>query len=664
MINKDTTTLHNLPSALSCEWIETNGLGGWASSTIIGCNTRRYHGLLVAATDPPTERMVLVSKMDETLVCGQNRFELGTNDYGTTVYPKGYTYMTGFSRGLFPVFEYKAGGITFRKTIGMIPGENTVILIYDIIKAPASFTLEWRPLLAVRNYHQLVHANPAVNRQAVFENAVFKTTAYEAAPTVFIQIPGACYQAAPDWFYHFNYRVEQYRGLDFEEDLFTPGNFSLVLEQGASVGIVLSTNDPTGRDAHALLAVEEKRKRNLLLDKTFRGSTEQVLTLAADQFIVKRSIPPNAAGESESVGATVIAGYHWFTDWGRDTMISLPGLTLSTGRYEDAKKILSAFAGSVSMGMLPNRFRDDGQGPEYNTADGTLWYFIAVYKYLQASSDMAFVLDTLLPVLKDIIAWHYKGTRYHIGVAADGLLYAGEKGQQLTWMDAKIYDWVVTPRMGKPVEIQALWYNALSIFAHLLELNNQISDAAAVAGDAARLKENFGHLFWYAAGNYLCDAIDEYGHPDTTLRPNQLFAISLPFALIEGEKAIAVTDAVRQQLYTPVGLRTLSNKDPRYKAVYGGDRLHRDSAYHQGTVWSWLLGAWVDAIIKTLVTDGRTEAQQVIRHFHYHLSEACLGSVSEIFDAEAPHHPRGCIAQAWGVAEILRIIKEYNLAVD
>jgi predicted glycogen debranching enzyme len=341
-------------------------------------------------------------------------------------------------------------------------------------------------------------------------------------------------------------------------------------------------------------------------------------------------------------------------------MISLPGLTLSTGRFQDAKKILSAFAQSVSMGMLPNRFQEK-EPPEYNNVDGTLWYFIAVYKYLLATDDKKFVLSEILPVLKDIIDWHFKGTRYNIHVDDDGLLYAGEVGQQLTWMDARIGTWVVTPRMGKPVEIQALWYNVLKIFAELLRLNKQKKDAEAVEGSAAKAKQSFDKLFWYEEGNYLFDVIDESGKPDSTLRPNQLFAVSLPFALLEGERAEAILKNIEEKLYTPVGLRSLPMEDAHYVHHYGGDQWHRDSSYHQGTVWSWLLGAYVDAAMKLNTKSGKLKAKKIVDNFKYHLNEGCIGSVSEIFDADAPHHPRGCVAQAWGVAEVLRVMKEYEL---
>jgi predicted glycogen debranching enzyme len=649
MLQLDKTILENYDEAIQNEWLETNGLGGWSGSSVIGCNTRRYHGLLVAATVPPTERMALVSKLDETIISGDERFELGTNNYGDAISPKGYNYLTSFVKNLFPEFIYEAGGIQLKKTIVMIHGENTVLIIYDVLKASKSFSFELLPLLAVRGYHSMMHANDSINRHASFDNNTFKTKAYEGTPDIFIKVPGSNYHADPKWFYNFNYSIEQYRGLDFIEDLFNPGKFTVELNEGDTLGIILSTEDPAERDALDLFEKETQRRESLIQDLS--DETTAQLTLAADQFIVKR-------GEDLK---TVIAGYHWFTDWGRDTMISLPGLCLSTGRYDDARKILAAFAKSVSMGMLPNRFQDNGEAPEYNNVDGTLWYFIAVYKYLQRTNDSHFVINEILPVLKEIIDWHFKGTRYNIHVDDDGLLYAGEKGQQLTWMDVRIGTWVVTPRMGKPVEIQALWYNALKIFAELLELNNQPSDASIVNISAEKAKGSFTNKFWFEEGQYLYDVIDENGNPDSEIRPNQLFAISLPFALIEGDQASAVLKIVEENLYTPVGLKSLPKSDAHYIPVYGGDVWHRDSSYHEGTVWSWLLGAYVDAIVKVNGEEGIVKAQKVIDDFKYHLNEGCIGSVSEIFDAEPPHHPRGCVAQAWSVGEILRVIKEYKL---
>lgn len=658
-LKKNKAVLQNFADATQHEWLETNGLGGWSSSSIIGAHTRRYHGLLTAAIVPPAERMVLLSKLDETIVTGDKRIELGVNLYpGNTIHPNGHHYLNSFTKDLFPEWIYEAEGIQLKKTNAMIHGENTVLVLYDVIKATKSFTLELLPLMAARGYHSLQHQGPQMHWDADFNNGIFHNQP-DGINNVYINIPGSSYQHTPRWFTNFQYGIEQYRGLDYTEDLFNHGVFSIELKEGDSLGIIISTENPAGRNAHDLFQKEKERRQQLLIGQP-EDETLQQLILAADQFIVKRN---------ESL-KTVIAGYHWFTDWGRDTMISLPGLTLSTGRYEDAKKILAAFAKSVSMGMLPNRFQDNGEAPEYNNVDGTLWYFIAVYKYLQASGDKEFVLNEILPVLKEIIDWHFKGTRYNIHVDEDGLLYAGEVGQQLTWMDARIGTWVVTPRMGKPVEIQALWYNVLKIFAELLRLNDQKVDAEAIETSAEKAKESFDNLFWNEDLKCLFDVIDEnacpngeagQGKPNPELRPNQLFAISLPFALVEGEKAKSILEIVTEKLYTPVGLRSLPADDVHYVHQYGGDQWHRDSSYHEGTVWSWLLGPYVDAIVKVQGTRGKAQAMKVIENFRYHLNEGCIGSVSEIFDADAPHHPRGCIAQAWGVAEVLRVMKEYGL---
>ena len=647
-LKKENDILKKFKDATQHEYLETNGLGGWSSSSIIGAHTRRYHGLFVAAINPPTDRIVLLSKLDETVVTGEERIELGCNLFdGDVIHPNGHHYLNSFTKNIFPQWVYDLNGIQLKKTIAMIHNENTVVVYYEVMKAPAPFQLELLPLMAARGYHSIVHAGPQMHWDVDFNKGIFHNLP-DGNVNVFISVPGSSYEHTPRWFNNFKYSVEQYRGLDYSEDLFNHGMLTVELKEGDSLGIIISTENPEGRDAKALMFKEEERRKELLKGQP-ADETIQQLVLAADQFIVRR----------EEALKTVIAGYHWFTDWGRDTMISLPGLTLSTGRFDDAKKILSAFAHSVDMGMLPNRFQEK-EPPEYNNVDGTLWYFIAIKKYLDATGDKDFVLNEILPVLKDIIDWHYKGTRYHIHTTEDGLLYSGEEGQQLTWMDARIGTWVVTPRMGYPVEIQALWYNALKIFAELLALNNQEKDAAVINAGSEKTKRCFNERFWNKEGNYLYDNIDENNQADTEIRPNQLFALSLPYSLIDdASKAKAILKVVEENLYTPVGLRSLPKSDAHYIGVYGGDQWHRDSSYHQGTVWSWLLGPYVDALVK--VKSKKSKVKKVIDNFKYHLNEGCIGSVSEIFDADAPHHPRGCVAQAWGVAEVLRVIKEYEL---
>ncbi len=659
-LKKDKTSLRDFKEAIRHEWLETNGLGGWASSSIIGCNTRRYHGLLVAALPTHAERMALLSKLEETITINNEQFDLGVNNYGGVIHPDGNQHQVSFTKDLFPQFLYQAGGVVLKKTIAMVHGENTTLIIYDVLESEQPLTLELLPLLSVRRYHGLIRANNAVHREAQFSNDVFSTKVYDDTPGIFIKVPHSEYHHDPNWWFHFNYDMEKERGLDFVEDLFAPGEFSLSLQKGDSVGIIISTDDPSGRDAFELLAKETLR-RQLMTNDLPEDEVVRQLVLAADQFIITRKIqafPGNSLDGGSLERATVIAGYHWFTDWTRDTMIALPGLCLSTGRYEDAKKILSTFAKSVNDGMLPNHFPDNGEPIGYNNVGGTLWYFIAIYKYLEAANDKEFVLGELLPVLRDIIEWHFKGTRHGIHATEDGLLYAGEQGLQLTWMDAKIGDWVVTPRMGKAVEINALWYNALSIYATLLELSGNSDAATSIFEKAALARKSFNEQFWNSEKGYLYDVVND-DEKDDSLRPNQLLAISLPFTLIDGEKGRSILKIITAKLYTIVGLRTLSPDDPLYASCYEGNAYKRDSCYHQGTVWSWLLGPYVDALAK--LGTSRSLLQNVIDNFVYHLNEGCIGSVSEIFDAEFPHHPKGCIAQAWGVAEILRVINDYNL---
>jgi predicted glycogen debranching enzyme len=655
----DKPVTQNLDEAVRREWLETNGLGGWAGSTIAGAHTRRYHGLLVAATQPPVGRMVLLSKLEETVALDGRRFELGCNRYPGVVHPRGFEYLQSFSRELFPVFEYEVSGVRLRKTIAAVNGENTTLVLYEILRAAAAFSLELRPFVAYRDYHSLAHGNNAIRREASFNNGIFRVQPYDGVPELFIAIPGATFDARPEWYYNFEYSVEQYRGLDFHEDLFTHGVFKLTLKAGDKLGVIVSTQNPAGREAFELFDGEKRRREKLFSDIKSKDDFAKTLTLAADQFVVKR-------GESLR---TLIAGYHWFSDWGRDTMIALPGICLVTGRFEDAKKILRAFAQSASQGMLPNRFPDAGEQPEYNTVDATLWFFVAIYKYLQYTGDEPFVRDELMPILRDIIAWHDRGTRYRIHVDKDGLLYAGEPGVQLTWMDAKVGDWVVTPRQGKAVEINALWYNALAIFAELSKRFGNAGEAKQFARRAEQVKARFGEVFWNEAAGGLYDYVDDESRlssmspskenrGDPAIRPNQIFALSLPFPLLEGSKARQVLKIVEDKLHTPVGLRSLAADDPAYRPRYGGDQWWRDSAYHQGTVWSWLLGPLVSAIVKVEGEAGKPRAKKIIEGIIPHLSDAGIGTISEIFDAQAPHSPRGCIAQAWSVAEVLRAYVE------
>ncbi len=646
-IQFDQSLTHNFNAAIQREWLETNGLGGWASSTIIGAHTRRYHGLLVAARRPPVGRVVLLSKLDETIEFDKDRFELGTNLFPGAVHPEGYRYLQAFLKNLFPVFIYEAGGVRLQKTIAAVNGENTTLVLYEVLEAPSVFTLKFQPFMAGRDYHSLMHTNEAIHQQVKFENGILRSLLYDNLPQLYLGVPNSEFTANPQWYYNFEYPVEKYRGQNFREDLFTPGMFSCRLKPGDTLGVIASTDQPAGRDAFDLFQAERKRRNRLTGNLKVTDAFSETLTLAADQFIVNR-------GEDLK---TIVAGYHWFTDWGRDAMIALPGLTLATGRFSDAKKIIRAFARSASQGMLPNRFPDAGQAPEYNTADATLWFFIAIYRYLRYSGDKHFVKNELMPVLQEIIAWHERGTRYNIHVDEDGLLYAGRADVQLTWMDAKVGDWVVTPRTGKAVEINALWVNALAIYAWLSKLFGQIEQARRFARRTGRAKKRFQEVFWFEEGGYLYDYVDG-DIADASIRPNQIMAIGLPYPLLDDKKARRVFQVVVDRLYTPFGLRSLAPQDPDYRPVYAGNVLQRDSAYHQGTVWSWLLGPFLTALVRIHGAEGKARGKKFIEAFKPHLEDAGIGSISEIFDADPPHAARGCIAQAWSVGEILRAYTE------
>ncbi|MEA2237245.1 MAG: hypothetical protein QOC81_1969 [Thermoanaerobaculia bacterium] len=629
------------------EWLEANGVGGYASSTVCGINTRRYHGLLVAATNPPVGRVVLLSKLDERITIGAASIDLASNQFPGAVHPRGFQHLRSFERGLFPVFEYVAEGVRIRKTIAAIHGENTTVIVYELIESPADVELELRPFIAGRDYHSLIHANDGIHRDAAFDDGIFALQPYDGLPTLFLAVPGAAFRPAPDWYFRFEYAIEVERGLEAHEDLFTPGTLLCVMAKGARLAVIASIDDPRGRDGLALFEEERRRREAIVQAAPIPGRFGRALAIAADQFIVRRGVDRK----------TIIAGYHWFADWGRDTMIALPGLCLTTGRFDDARSILLAFAECVSEGMLPNRFPDGGEAPEYNTVDATLWFFVAAQRYLDYTGDETFVRITLLPVLRDIVAWHQRGTRHDIHVDDDGLLTAGSDGDQITWMDAKIGDWVVTPRHGKPVEINALWFNALMILSGLEQRWGFAEAARTLAVDAERVRVRFREVFWNGETDALYDVVrgDE---KDASIRPNQIFAISLPHPLLEGSDAEDVLRSVERHLLTPVGLRSLSPEDRRFIGIYTGGPRERDAAYHQGTVWSWLLGPYITALVRVHGAAGIAEGQRILREFAPHLEETCIGTISEIFDGTAPHAPRGCAAQAWSVGEVMRAAVE------
>lgn len=649
-MNFNKKTLADFNTSRSLEWIETNGLGGYASSTVSGAHSRRYHGLLMAATQPPVGRVSLLSKLDETIIVVNERYELSANQYPGAVHPQGYNLIQTFCRDLFPEFHFQAGGIELKKTIAAVHGENTTLIIYDVVNAPSAFELELVPLYACRDFHCLSHANDSISQYYLFDEGIFRTLNYQGCPELFIAVPKSQFIESRGWYYNFEYSIEQYRGMDYKEDLYTHGKFKVELKKGDKLGIIISTENPTGKDAFEIFEIEKKRREKLIKPFLWNDDIKR-LALAADQFIVKRG-----------AHSTIIAGYPWFADWGRDAMISLPGICLVTGRFKEAKQILQQFSESVSEGMLPNRFPDYGETPEYNTIDATLWFFHAIYQYYKYSNDKDFI-KSILPVLKDIIEWHYKGTRYHIKVdPADELLSGGKEGVQLTWMDAKVGDWIVTPRRGKSVEINALWYNTLCTLGFLFVEMEMKEESEAYQIKAKKVLKNFNKLFWNENQNLLYDYVDGM-YKNDDLRPNQIYAISLPFKLLTKVRAKKVFEAVTKHLLTPKGLRSLSPSHKDYKGSYGGGVWSRDGAYHQGTVWGFLIGPYIDALLYIQGEKGRTKATRILHQFFDHLNESGVGTVSEIFDAEPPYTSRGCIAQAWSVGEVLRLSLEHSLLI-
>jgi predicted glycogen debranching enzyme len=612
-------------------------------------NTRRYHGLLVVATKPPVGRLVLLSKLEETLWIDGKSVDLSANCYPGVIHPQGFQYLKHFCLDPFPVFTYEVEGIEIEKSVFMIHGENSAVIHYEVRKnnrpeVPKDLRLEIRPLIAFRDYHGTTHENGLINPRVQEVSALASVTPYQGLPSLHLAHNAIELRKTGDWYRNFEYEAERERGLDFSEDLFNPFALWFDLRSRRQGSIIASTEQRDVTQAVEYRRAEITRRRKALVASPIEDGFAQSLAAASDQYLVSR--------DDEKA---VIAGYHWFGDWGRDTMIALPGLTLPTGKYDVARIILRAFAKHVDQGMLPNRFPDAGETPECNTVDAALWFFEAARAYLAYTSDLEFVRDELYPVFADIISWHARGTRYGIKMDPSGLLASGELGVQLTWMDAKVGNCVVTPRRGKPVEIQALWHNALCIME---DFASRFGDEAArkrYRHMAAVAQWSFNRLFWNEKLGCLYDVING-GPPDPSIRPNQIFAVSLPHSMLPRDRARSVVEKVEEHLLTPFGLRSLAPSDPQYRGRYTGAPTERDGAYHQGTVWAWLLGPFITAYIKVNggSEEARRQAQAWLSPFESHLGEAGLGHISEIFEGDAPHRPCGCIAQAWSVAEILR----------
>jgi predicted glycogen debranching enzyme len=643
----------DLAAAESREWLVTNGIGGFASGTVAGLSTRRYHGLLLAALQPPVGRTQLVAAMDETVRYADVEYPLATHRWASgAVEPKGYLSVESFRlEGTTPVWTYALADALVEKHIWMRQGENTTFVQYKLLRALEPLEMEFKTLVNYRDFHSLTHAgNWRMTVQPV-ESGVM-VLPFEGARPFYLKSSEAACEPRHDWYRDCYLPQETARGLEDREDHLCAALFRASLKVGWTVTFVLTTDARTSLNGEEALTEQKKHETQLL--QSWQANNEklavdvpgwlQQLTLAADQFIVKRSLPGRPDGRS------IIAGYHWFGDWGRDTMIALPGLTLATGRTDVAKQILLAFSRYIDEGMLPNNFPDAGGKPEYNTVDAALWYFEAIRQYY-AETDDAATLQQLFPSLVAIVDAHVKGTRYNIHVDPnDGLLYAGGPGVQLTWMDAKIGDWVVTPRTGKPVEINALWINALETMAAFAKQLGKPSQAYERMSAAA--KKSF-QKFWHTTLGFCYDVIDSPGlGNDASFRPNQIFAVSLPVSPLSADQQRSVVDACAYRLLTSHGLRSLAPDDPHYVGRYSGGPRERDAAYHQGAGWGWLLGPF--ALAHFRVYGDRAAAACFLEPLGRQIYSVGLGTLSEICDGDPPFTPNGCIAQAWTVAEVLR----------
>jgi predicted glycogen debranching enzyme len=650
MIDFGRETTGRLAAAESRKWLCANGLGGFASGTVAGLRTRRYHGLLVAALKPPVGRTVLVSGLEERVEYDGRPYALASNRWADgTIAPDGHRFIERFQLdGTTPVWHYACADALIEKRVWMEPGANTTYVRYRLLRAGGPVRLVLTALVNCRDFHSTTRGPGWEMRVEPVAHGV-RVTAFDGARPVLLQVPGAAVEPAHEWYLGSRLAAEEARGLDALDDNLCAGTFSATLEPGRALTCVLSAEPAPALDGEQAWSRRRahEAEAQLAWHKAQPAAGEapawiDQLVLAADQFLVSRPLAGDPGGLS------VIAGYHWFGDWGRDTMIALPGLTLATGRPEAARRILTTCARFVDGGMLPNVFPDAGQEPEYNTVDAALWYVEAVRAYHAATGDDA-TLRALVPALEQIVGGYTGGTRYGIRVDGDGLVTAGEPGVQLTWMDAKVGDWVVTPRTGKPVEINALWYNALSAMAGFARRLGR--SPAAWEAMAERAAASFAR-FWNAEAGHCYDVIDGPAGHEAALRPNQILAVSLPASPLSPDRQRRVVDACSRHLLTSYGLRSLAPGEPGYQPRYAGGPRERDGAYHQGTAWAWLLGPF--ALAHHRVYGDREAARAFLAPMAQHLADHGLGSIAEVFEAEPPFRPDGCIAQAWSVAETLR----------
>jgi predicted glycogen debranching enzyme len=626
------------------EWLEANGTGAFAMGTVAGANTRRYHGLLVASLHPPVQRVMTLSRLEETVLDASGDTPLATNQYPGCLYPSGFQRLVEFRLDPCPTWTFQVGEARIERLLFLVRGQQTVVLLY---RSSRAVKLRLEPLLAFRDYHSLGHHDSVdthVGEETFGEVRRLTFRPRAGLPPLFLHHPGEAFHGTPLWHDNVEYLIELERGLDFREDLFLPGSFTLDVAPDRP-GWAVATLDGAARFGGNVV---QRLSAALEAERLQRGDAVGArLKAAAAQFLVTR-----ADGTP-----TVLAGYPWFTDWGRDTMVSLPGLLLSTGKLFEARRVLEGFLLHLDGGLVPNRFPDDSGPAEYNTVDATLWMFQAVHAFLSAGGAHSFLADVFYPAARQVVEAHLRGTHHDIHVdPKDGLLVAGGPGSNLTWMDARVDGQPVTPRHGKPVEVNALWYNALRLMERWA---GQLGDAPAAAQYTAlgqQAANAFERLFWNPKKDCLYDVLLPEG-PDGRVRPNQLLALSLPFPLLGEARRMAVLTKVESELLTPVGLRTLARGEPGYQPSYRGGPAQRDAAYHQGLVWPWLLGPFVDSYLSLYgsTPETRSHCGNLLRGLEARLFDTgCLGSVSECFEAEPPFRPVAAPAQAWSVAELLR----------
>lgn len=656
------STCRDLAKSLRYEWLETNGLGGYASGTIAGCHTRKYHGLLVAALPEPAGRFLLLSDYEDSIAAGGAEHHLACHRYPGVYHPNGHKFLTSFSREACPTFTYHAGRSSLRKQIMMLPGENTVLVRYELLASPDPVTLRLRPLLAFRDHHSLKRQDSCVHTQVALCPDGFDIHPYDGMPSLYIRSNSpASFHAQPDWYSNLEYEREAERGYDYHEDLFCPGLLSIPLRKGQSAIIAasVSASAAPSEEQWAQELLRRRQKRRAMEDLS-HGAPAAIAGQLPDLLMAGQKFLIHAQGRRPAI----IAGYPWFDDWGRDTLISLPGLTFCSGNPEMGVAILKSVGEAERDGLIPNFFAANPDHHAYNAVDASLLYFHAVQHMLAATGDRRTVQERFWPVMLRILTRFMEGTRNDIYMNADGLLHAGNRDTQLTWMDAKVRGVPITPRHGYAVDINALWYNAIRFADELAQaFGTRVPWPADLADQCGAA---FRDLFWMDEALCLADSCAD-GQLDRSIRPNQVLAVSLPYSPLTPDQQAGVVEKVRRELLTPFGLRTLSPRDHSYRGRYEGDQDARDAAYHQGTVWPWLVGHFGAAALR-VATDRQASLATLIQTLtpliDYSLRNQGLSQVPEIFDGDPPRRPNGCFAQAWSVAELIRLLTFHTALPD